>query len=76
MTVDNLREVISEIANIPLKEIHEQSSFKDDLDIDSLQMVNLILEITTRFGIQLTSIESNEDLATVGNLYRSLLRGY
>jgi acyl carrier protein len=74
LTLDHLRKVISEISNIPLEEVQEQSSFKDDLGIDSLQMVNLILEIHTKFGVELNKIQSNDDLATVGNMYITLTR--
>jgi acyl carrier protein len=74
LTLDHLRKVISEISNIPLEEVQEQSSFKDDLGIDSLQMVNLILEIHTKFGVELNKIQSNDDLATVGSMYITLTR--
>jgi acyl carrier protein len=74
MTLNNLRQIISKIANIPLESVCEQSSFKDDLGIDSLQMVNLILEISQEFGVELNKIKSNEDLKTVGNLYITLTR--
>jgi acyl carrier protein len=74
MTLDSLRELISKTANIPLEDIQEYSSFKNDLNIDSLQMVNLVLEIMTKFGVELNKIQSNEDLATVGNLYITLTR--
>ncbi|OMP67507.1 acyl carrier protein [Domibacillus epiphyticus] len=75
MTLDNLRIVISKISNIPLKDVQEHSSFKDDLGIDSLQMVNLILEVHTKFGVELNKIQSNDDLATVGSMYNLLTRG-
>ncbi|OLN22629.1 hypothetical protein BTO30_08225 [Domibacillus antri] len=74
LKLDHLRKVISEVANIPLNEVQEHSSFKDDLGIDSLQMVNLILEIHTKFGVELNKIKSNDDLATVGSMYISLTR--
>jgi acyl carrier protein len=73
MTVEDFKSVISEIANVPLKEIEDQSSFKDDLDVDSLQMVNLILEVSTKFGIELNKINSNDDLATVENMYTTFM---
>lgn len=74
MTIDHLKQLISEIAHIPLTEIKPQSSFKNDLRIDSLQMVNLILEISTKYGMELNKIKNNDDLATVENLYRTLTR--
>ncbi|WP_374720752.1 acyl carrier protein [Peribacillus tepidiphilus] len=74
MTLDQLRHLVSEIAHVPLEHVREQSSLKDDLSIDSLQMVHLILEITTNFGVELNKIQSNDDLATVGSLYIALTK--
>lgn len=69
MTFDNYKAVVSEIANIPVKDIHKESSFKDDLCVDSLQMVNLIFELQTKFGVELKKIESNKAFETVESLY-------
>lgn len=74
MTFDELRKVIAEIANIPLEKIQEQSSFKNDLGIDSLQMVNLIIEISTKYNINLKKFQNNSDLQTVGNLFNVLTK--
>lgn len=74
MTIDDLKNVISEVAHIPLTEIQEFSSFKEELCIDSLQMVNLIFEVHTRFGVELNKIQSNDDLATVGSMYRAFTK--
>lgn len=74
MTFDRFVEVISGVANIPLVKIHKDSSFKNDLGIDSLQMINLILEISSKLGVELNRIQNNDDLETVGNLFVSLTR--
>lgn len=74
MTFDNLKHVISEISNLSLNEIQEHSSFKEDLEIDSLQMVNLIIEIQTRFGIDISKIQSNDDLISVGSMFTAFTR--
>ncbi|MCI2256048.1 phosphopantetheine-binding protein [Domibacillus sp. PGB-M46] len=74
MTFDNLKHVISEISKLPLNEIQEHSSFKEDLEIDSLQMVNLVIEIQTRFGIDISKIQSNDDLVSVGSMFTAFTR--
>jgi len=66
--------IISEISKISIDRIQRDSSFRDDLDVDSLQMVNLILELTTRFDIENINIQGNEDFATVWNLYQLVTR--
>jgi len=74
MTFEEFRMLISELSNRPVSKIEKQSSFRDDLDIDSLQMVNLIVEISTRFGLGIPKIQSNEDLKTVEGLYMMITR--
>lgn len=72
MSFEEFCEVISSISNVPLEKIKADSSFRDELDIDSLQMVNLIVEITSKTGVEINSIQSKEDLLTVGKLYKSI----
>ncbi|CAH0346422.1 phosphopantetheine-binding protein [Bacillus sp. CECT 9360] len=74
MNFEEFRLHISETSNIPLEKIENQSSFRDDLNIDSLQMVNLIVEISVKFGIEITSIQDNEDFQSVGKLYQAITR--
>ncbi|GAB7386703.1 acyl carrier protein [Bacillaceae bacterium] len=71
MTFEDFREVIAEIAHVSLDKIQETSSFRDDLGVDSLQFVNLIMEISQRFGVELSAIRHSDDIATVGNMYRT-----
>lgn len=66
--------LISEISNLPLEKIERHASFRDDLNIDSLQMVNLIVEISSKYGLEVTKIQSNDDLRTVGHMYESIMR--
>lgn len=75
MTVDDFRKVISDIAKIPVDQIKQQSSFKDDLGIDSLMMVNLIIEVTSRFDLDLEFIKSADDMRTVEKMYLLLTKG-
>jgi acyl carrier protein len=75
MTLDDFRQVISEICRIPLEQIKEDSMFRDHLGVDSLTMVNLLLEIADRYGLELGVIQSHEDVQSVGSLYRKFLGG-
>jgi acyl carrier protein len=75
MTLDDFYKIISDISKIPIDQIKEQSSFKDDLGIDSLMMVNLIIEVASKFALDLESIESADDMRTVGKMYVSLTKG-
>lgn len=75
MTIDEFRQMIADISKVPVKQVQEHSSLRDDLGIDSLQMVNLIVEVAQRSGIELSTIESFNDVQTVGSMYGSLIKG-
>ncbi len=75
MTFDDFRHLVSELSQVPFKSIHEDASFRDDLGIDSLQMVNLIVSLTERFGLDTSKISTMEDIDTVGKMYRYLAGG-
>jgi acyl carrier protein len=74
MTFEHFRGLVSEIAKVPEDLINEGSSFRDDLGIDSLQMVNLFTELTVVCEVGMEVIESSDDLMTAGNLYQALQR--
>lgn len=74
MNYEDFCNIVSEISKIPLGKINKDSSFRDDLDIDSLQMLNLILELTSRFGIEKFKIQGTDDLETVWKMYQTLTR--
>lgn len=69
MTFEDFQQLVSELSQVPIKSIDEDSSFRDDLGIDSLQMVNLIVRLTDRFGIDTSKINNMEDIDTVGKMY-------
>ena len=64
--ITNLAEIIEEVTGIEPSEITEEKSFVDDLDIDSLSMVEIAVQTEDRYGIEIP----DEDLAklrTVGD---------
>jgi acyl carrier protein len=75
MTFEQFRIVVSEVAKVPLDQVQEETSIRDELALDSLQLVNLIMEMIHRFGIELGAIGSMEDIRTVGLLFRHLRKG-
>lgn len=70
MSFEEFRQVIADVSKVPLDRIHKDASFRDELDVDSLQMVNLIVELTARFGLGSFNLQSDKDLETVGSLYQ------
>ena len=75
MSYEKFSVVISEMTGVQVEDIKETSSFRDDLSVDSLQMVNLLIQLTERFGTSLDQIMISDDLFTVGGLYKAMQGG-
>ena len=59
-----LGEIVEEIAGVPAAEVTPGKSFVDDLDIDSLAMVEIAVAAQDKFGVEIPD-EQLKDLATV-----------
>ena len=64
---ETIANIIEDVADIPKDEIAENSSFMDDLDLASLEIMSIISKIEKAFSIKLSeddllSIETVEDL--------------
>ena len=51
-TFDTIAEIISDISQIPVDEINEQSHAINDLGIDSLDFLDIVFAIDKTFGIK------------------------
>ena len=51
--LDGLGEIIEEIAGVEPSEVTPDKSFVDDLDIDSLSMVEIAVQAEDRFGVKI-----------------------
>ncbi|MCM1542373.1 MAG: acyl carrier protein [Blautia sp.] len=60
-------EVIEEKLNAEGMDITEETSFKDDLNADSLDLFELVMALEDEFGIEIPS-EDLERLNTVGDV--------
>jgi len=61
-----VREALAEALEIPEDAIDEESRFKEDLEADSLDLVELLLEMERRYGFKVSDEEAAEIL-TVGD---------
>jgi acyl carrier protein len=61
-----LAEIVNEIAGIPVDDIQLEKSFTDDLDVDSLSMVEVVVAAEERFGVQIPD-DDVKSLKTVGD---------
>ena len=59
-----LAEIIDEIAGVPADEVTPDKNFVDDLDIDSLYMVEIAVAAQDKFGVEIPD-EQLKDLKTV-----------
>jgi acyl carrier protein len=57
-------EIVEEIAGVPADEVTPSKSFVDDLDIDSLSMVEIAVAAQDKFGVEIPD-DQLKDLATV-----------
>ena len=61
---EKLVEILNEQLNLEGKDIKPESSFKDDLEVDSLDLFELIMAIEDEFGVEIPS-EDLEKLTTI-----------
>ncbi|MBC3842254.1 acyl carrier protein [Streptacidiphilus sp. 4-A2] len=61
-----LAEIVNEIAGIPAEDVELDKSFTDDLDVDSLSMVEVVVAAEERFDVKIPDDEV-KNLKTVGD---------
>lgn len=61
---EELKKIIVEIKDIPEKQITLESSFTDDLEADSLDIVEMLMLLEEKFEIQIPE-EAAEKMKTV-----------
>ena len=61
-----LADIVNEIAGVPRDEVLAEQSFADDLDVDSLSMVEVVVAAEERFGLAIPD-EAAAGMRTVGD---------
>jgi acyl carrier protein len=64
--VKGLAEIVNEIAGIPEEDVQLDKSFTDDLDVDSLSMVEVVVAAEEKFDVKIPD-EEVKNLKTVGD---------
>ncbi|MGQ0483503.1 MAG: acyl carrier protein [Pseudonocardia sp.] len=64
--LQGLAEIVEEIAGVDAGEVSSEKSFVDDLDIDSLSMVEIAVQAEDKFGVKIPDDQLAE-LKTVGD---------
>ena len=71
--VAGLGAIIEEIAGVPVDEVTPGKSFVDDLDIDSLSMVEIAVGAQDKFGVKIPD-DQLKDLTTVQDVVNYVAR--
>jgi len=64
--VKGLADIVNEIAGIPTEDVKLDKSFTDDLDVDSLSMVEVVVAAEEKFDVKIPDDEV-KNLKTVGD---------
>ena len=64
-----LAEILEEVAGVNPDDVAEEKSFTDDLDVDSLSMVEVAMAAEEKFGVKIPDDELPK-LKTVGDAVR------
>ena len=67
-----LAEIVNEVAGIPAESVKMEKSFVDDLDVDSLSMVEVVMACEDKFGVTIPDSEV-KNLNTVGDAVNYIL---
>lgn len=65
--LERVKEIIEEKLGLDDVEITEATSFKDDLEVDSLDLFELVMALEEEYGVEIPS-EDLAGLTTVGSV--------
>ncbi len=69
--LEKVKEIIADSLGIDESEITEDSSFKDDLGADSLDLFEMVMTMEDEYGIEIPT-EDLEKMETVGDVVNYL----
>lgn len=67
--LEKVKEIIAKQLNLDVDEINENTSFKDDLGADSLDLFELVMAFEEEYDVEIPS-EDLEDIVTVGDIIK------
>jgi acyl carrier protein len=71
--VEGLAEILEEVAGVNPDDVAETKSFTEDLDVDSLSMVEVVVAAEEKFDVKIPDDEV-QNLKTVGDAVTYILK--
>lgn len=62
----DLADIVNEVTGIPIDDVQLEKSFTDDLDVDSLSMVEVVVAAEEKFDVRIPD-DQVKNLKTVGD---------
>ncbi len=73
MDINKIKEVVAEQLGVDVAELTAETSLKDDLNADSLDLFQIIMSLEEAFGIEIPT-EDTESIATIGDIEKYLAK--
>jgi acyl carrier protein len=68
-TFEQVKEIIVDLLNVDESKVTPEASFRDDLEADSLDLVELIMAFEDKFGGEISD-EDAQNITTVGEVVK------
>ena len=73
MDFSKIKEVVAEQLGVDVAELTSETSLKDDLNADSLDLFQIIMSLEEEFGIEIPT-EDTESINTIGDIEKYLAK--
>ncbi len=71
MDFNKIKEVVADQLGVDISELTAETSLKDDLNADSLDLFQIIMSLEEEFGIEIPT-EDTESIGTIGDIEKYL----
>ena len=71
--IERINSALAEEFELELNELAPEAVFKDDLDLDSLDAVDMVIVLEQEFGIKIKKDEAFKAIRTLGDLHKFIL---
>lgn len=69
--LERIKEIVAESLSVDMNELSLETNFKDDLDVDSLDLFEVVMALEEAFDVEIPTEELNS-IATIGDVVNYL----